>query len=88
MKVFQSKLRGRVKGLRRFLREESGLVTIEWVGIAAVAAIAAIAVAGGVYETVGAKSKTVPTTLCSNATLEGTAVASKSGATASLGNAC
>lgn len=87
MKNFQNKSRGRVS-LSRFLREESGLVTIEWVGIAAIAAIAAIAVAGGVYETVGAKSVTVPTSLCSNATAEGKVVATSGGATATLANAC
>lgn len=73
---------------RRFVREQDGLVTIEWVGIAAIAAIAAIAVAGGVFETVGAKSKTVPTTLCTNATAEGKVVATAGGATATFGNAC
>jgi Flp pilus assembly pilin Flp len=73
---------------RRFVREEDGLVTIEWVGISAIAAIAALAVAGGVYEVVGTNAKTVPTTLCSNATLEGKAVAGKAGASATLGDAC
>jgi len=53
-----------------FLRDEEGLVTIEWVGIAAIASVAAIAVTGVVFQQVGTTAKTVPTNMCANATTE------------------
>lgn len=34
--------------IRNFLRDESGLVAIEWVGIAAVAFVAAVVIAGAI----------------------------------------
>jgi Flp pilus assembly pilin Flp len=72
----------------RFMRAEDGLVTIEWVGIAAIASVAAIAVAGGVYETVGTKAATLPGNLCTNATSEGSAIAGQTSATGITANAC
>jgi len=65
--------------LPRFLRDEEGLVTIEWVGIAAIASVAAIAVAGVVFTQVGSTAKTVPTSLCGNATSEATKVTNATG---------
>jgi Flp pilus assembly pilin Flp len=55
---------------RRFVREQDGLVTIEWVGIAAIAAVASIAVSGVIFANLGGKAKDVPTNLCANVTTE------------------
>jgi Flp pilus assembly pilin Flp len=55
---------------RRFVREQEGLVTIEWVGIAAIAAIASIAVSGVIFANLGTSAKDVPTNLCANVTTE------------------
>jgi Flp pilus assembly pilin Flp len=65
----------------RFLRDEEGLVTIEWVGIAAIASVAAIAVSGVVFTQVATKGKNVPSNLCTNATTEATAVTTITGTT-------
>ena len=45
----------------KFLRKEDGLVTIEWVGIAAVMVLAAIAITAFVMQGVDGASKTVST---------------------------
>jgi Flp pilus assembly pilin Flp len=37
-----------VKNLSRYVKDEGGLVTIEWVGIAAVVVLAAIVIAAGI----------------------------------------
>ena len=65
--------------LPRFVRADEGLVTIEWVGIAAIASVAAIAVAGVVFANVGSKASTVPTNLCNNAVTEAGKVTTATG---------
>ena len=65
----------------RFLRDEEGLVTIEWVGIAAIASVAAIAVAGGIFQVVGTDAKEVPANLCGNAAGVAGVVATNTGTT-------
>ena len=75
-------------GFQRFIREEDGLVTIEWVGIAAIASVAAIAVAGVVYENVGAKASTVPTNLCANANTEAGNITDSTGGLGGLQAPC
>jgi Flp pilus assembly pilin Flp len=67
--------------LPRFFRDEEGLVTIEWIGIAAIAGVAAIAVSGVVFTQVASKGKDVPSNLCTNATTETTAVTTVTGTT-------
>jgi Flp pilus assembly pilin Flp len=64
-----------LRAIRKFMRREDGLVTIEWVALAAAVVVGGIAVvwvvmdqAGGVAKGVGATIGSANTSACTNAT--------------------
>jgi Flp pilus assembly pilin Flp len=54
--------------LPHLVRAEDGFVTVEWIALAAIASVAAIAVGTTLYTNVATTSGTIPANLCTNAT--------------------
>jgi Flp pilus assembly pilin Flp len=67
----------KVKSMKKFLKNEDGLVTIEWVGIAAVMVLAAIAITAAVMGSADDTGRAVDAKLDS----VNTAIAGSTGAT-------